>query len=341
MASADELKLEQKTRALRLKEDALARQAHHQTRTEKRLSSHQEEVAQKERANRLKAQELNKREQKLEEDALLLKKESASLATRQSELEAKRKNANFIILPVLLIVCIVGGYFAYDHMQQQQVQYNQIANASKNIGKLAGILNMTQEEVIDKTSALQNKKLELDKTKTMLVDLKSTSDQLQTEITKLKDTQEHSESEKDALSSSADILASQLASLKTQLEDNYLTIDINEAFIDYQENDLKVFEAALSDYQKKLAMKEGSLTEHQARQILLEQLLASSKQQNNKLSKQLDEMNRSLKDIQSQLKQTLQENKALSQQNNQLSNQLEKISTDKQADTGSSATGTL
>lgn len=328
MASPEELNLEQKARALRLKEEALARQAQTQSRTEKRISSHQEEVAQKERANRLKAQELSKREQKVEEDLLLIKRESASLMSRQSELEAKRKNANFILLPLLLLICIVGGYLAYDFVNQQKIQYSQIANASKNIDKLAGILNMTQEEVLDKTSALQNKKIELDKTKTMLVDLKTTSDQLQTEITKLKDTQNSNLDEKHALTSSADMLAAQLSSLKTQLEDNYLTIDINEAFIDYQENDLKVFKAALNDYQKQLAQKDGTLNEQQAKQLVLEELLSSSKDQNNLLSSKLDEVNSSLEEIKNQLRQTLKENKELAKQNAILNSQLKKIKND-------------
>lgn len=322
MASPEELRIEQKTRALKLKEEALNRQAQNQTRTEKRMMAHQEEVAQKERANRLKAQELVKREQKLDDEKRILERESASLLIRQNEMNAKKRGINIIILPVLLVVCIVGGYLTFDYMNQQKAQYNQIALASKNIDKLANILNMTQEQVMDKSSALQNKKVELDKTKTMLVDLKSTSDQLQTEITKLKDNNQATETEKQALSTSADILASQLSELKTQLDDNYLTIDINEAFIDYQEHDIEMFKDSLAEYKKKLELKEGSLNEQQAKQVLLKELLASSKSQNEALTVQLTEMNQSLKDIQRQLKQTARENKELSKQNLELSKQL-------------------
>jgi hypothetical protein len=325
MASPEELRLEQKTRALRLKEDALTRQAQTQLRTETRLISTQEEVAQKERANRLKMQELKAREHKLEEDKRLNNKEVESLALRQAELESKQSTSNFIILPMLLIVCIVGGYLAFDYINQQKLQYNQIALASKNIDKLANILNITQEEVIDKSSALKNKKIELDRTKTMLVDLKTTSDQLQTEITKLKDTQLTTDTEKSTLTSSAEILVSQLSGLKTQLEDNYLTNDINEAFIDYQENDLKGFKKALTDYQEQLAQKEGSLTEQQAKQELLEKLLLTSKKQNDTLSKQLSDMNKSLKDIQSQFQSTSKENKDLAKENMSLLTELNKL----------------
>ena len=325
MASPEEFRIEQKTRALKLKEEALSRQAQNQMRTEKRLITHQEDVAQKERANRLKAQELVKREHKLADEKCLLDKENESLLIRQNEMNAKKKSMGIIVLPLLLIVCVIGGYLAFDYMSQQKIQYNQIALASKNIDKLANILNMTQEQVMDKSSALQNKKVELDKTKSMLVDLKSTSDQLQTEIIKLKDTSQASQTEKEALSSSADILVLQLSELKTQLDDNYLTIDINEALIDYQEHDIETFKTSLAEYKKKLDLKEGSLNEQQAKQDSLNALLASSKAHNKTLSVQLKEMQQSLKDIQSQLKQMAKENRELTQQNLALSNKLNKF----------------
>ena len=282
-------------------------------------------MAQKERANRLKMQELNTREQKLIEDQRLIQKEAASLTTRQAELESKRKSTSFIILPLLLIICIVGGYLAFDYVSQQKRHYTQIAVASKNIDKLAGILNITQDQVIDKSSALLSKKVELDKTKNMLVDLKTTSDQLQTEITKLKDSQLTTVTDKNVLTSSAEMLASQLSGLRTQLEDTYLTNDINEAFIDYQENDLKVFKEALTDYQAQLAQKEGSLSEQQAKQVLLENRLATSNKQNNKLSDELNDINDSLKETQSQLKNIAKENKKLAKENMNLARELNKL----------------
>ena len=327
MASPEELRLEQQTRALKLKEDALSRQAQLQLRTETRLTQNQEEVAQKERANRLKAQELSKREQKLEQDRGLIKKESESLTSRLQDLEAKKKNTSLFLLPVLLIVCVIGGYLAFDYMDQQERQYNQIALASKNIDKLANILNMTQEEMLDKSTALHNKKAELDKTKTMLIGLKTTSDQLQDEITKLKSNQLTPETEQSVLSDSAQTLASQLLDLKTQLDDNYLTLDVNEAFIDYQEHDIETFKEALATYKKQLEQKEGSLSEHKIKQTLLEKHLVSSKEQNNKLSSQLSEMNISLKEIQSQLKETMVENKELIKENSNLGNELAKLKT--------------
>jgi len=299
----EELIIEQRTRALNLREDALLRQTQQQELTEKRLNEHQKEVAEKERSNRLKAQELTQREQKLEEEQRLQEQEALSLAKRQQELAIKQKKTQFYLVPILLTICIAGGYFAFDYMNQQKIQYNQIALAAKNIDKLASILNMTQEQVIDKSKDLQSKKLELDKTKTMLVNLKTTSDQLHSEISKLQENPLSSSSDKQSLNVSAETLSKQLANLRTQLEDNYLTIDINEAFIDYQEHDLQVFKAALAEYQTKLAQKEGSLQAQQAKQGLLENMLAASKAQNAKLSSQLDEMHSSLKAIQGQLKE--------------------------------------
>lgn len=322
MASPEELIIEQRTRSLNLKEDSLLRQAQQQELTEKRLNAHQKEVAEKERSNRLKAQELTQREQKLAEQQRLQEQEALSLAKRQQALAIKQKKNQFYLVPTLLVICIIGGYFAFDYLNQQKIQYKQIALASQNIDKLASILNMTQEQVIDKSNSLQSKKVELDKTKNMLVDLKTASEQLQAEINKLQDGPLTAGSIKQNLNLSAESLVTQLANLRTQLEDNYLTIDINEAFIDHQEHDLKVFKAALSDYQTKLAQKEGSLNAQQAKQASLENLLTSSKAQNDKLLSQLDQMNVKLKIIETQLNETLQDNKALTTENKTLSQQL-------------------
>ncbi len=322
MASPEEIILEQRTRALNLREDSLNRQAEQQSLTEKRLNTHQKEVAEKERSNRLKAQELTLREQKLQEDQQLLEQESLSLANRQVELASRQKKSQLFFLPVLLCVCIAGGYLAYDYVNQQKLHYALISQASKNIDKLANLLNITQDQVIDKSNDLLSKKLELDKTKQMLLELKITSDRLYEEINKFESSPLTASGEKTTLSLSAETLAAQLASLRTQLEDNYLTIDINEAYIDHQENDLNLFKAALADHQKKLAQKEGSIQEQQVKQALLEELLQSSKTQNQQLSKQLDALNNSLKELQRELKETLKENRSLIKENTALQTQI-------------------
>ncbi len=322
MALPEEIILEQRTRALNLREDSLNRQAEQQTLTEKRLNTHQKEVAEKERSNRLKAQELTLREQKLLEDQQLLEQESLSLANRQVELASRQKKSQLFFLPLLLSVCIAGGYLAYDYVSQQKLHYALISQASKNIDKLANLLNITQDQVIDKSNDLLSKKLELDKTKQMLLELKTTSDRLYEEINKFESNPLTASGEKTTLSVSAETLAAQLASLRTQLEDNYLTIDINEAYIDHQENDLNIFKTALAAHQKKLAQKEGSIQEQQVKQALLEELLQSSKTQNQQLSKQLDALNNSLKELQRELKETLKENRSLIKENAALQTQI-------------------
>ena len=218
MASPEELQLEQKARSLKLKEDALKRQANQQQRTDSRLKAHQDSVAKKERANQFKTQDLIKRERKLQEDSTLLQRERETFSASQ-EAAASRRSSSITLLPVLLVACIFGGYFAYQQLEKRSFHYNQIASASKNIDKLANILSLTQDEVLTQSTALEIKKGELDKTKDMLFDLKQSSDQLRREIQRLKGDQATSASEKASLVESADILAQQLGELKVQLED--------------------------------------------------------------------------------------------------------------------------
>ena len=295
MASPEELQLEQKARSLKLKEDALKRQANQQQRTDSRLKAHQDSVAKKERANQFKTQDLIKRERKLQEDSTLLQRERETFSASQ-EAAASRRSSSITLLPVLLVACIVGGYFAYQQLEKRSFHYNQIASASKNIDKLANILSLTQDEVLTQSTALEIKKGELDKTKDMLFDLKQSSDQLRREIQLLKGDQATSASEKASLVESADILAQQLGELKVQLEDKYLTIDIIEALVDYQEDRLKNVKGELATKQELLAKHQDSLSEQQSQQMYLEQAL-------NEKDTQLKEKNRSLQTAQEELDQ--------------------------------------
>jgi len=295
MASPEELQLEQKSRALQLKEDALNRQATQQQKTEERIKAHQDSVAKKERANQLKTQDLIKRERKLKEDNTLLQHEREAFNTAQQAAESRRQPA-MIILPIMLIACIIGGYFAYEQLAKKQLHYNQIASASKNIDKLANILSLTQDEVLTQTTTLASKKTELDKTKGMLLELKQSTDQLRREIQLLKGDQETSASEKASLVESADNLAQQLSELKNQLEDKYLTIDIIEALVDYQEDHLENVKGELATKQELLAKHEDSLSEQQTQRMKLEQAL-------NEKDSQLKEKSQSLQTAQEELDQ--------------------------------------
>jgi len=274
MASPEELKLEQKSRALQLKEEALTRQAQQQGNTEERIKQHQDSVAKKERANQLKSQDLIQRERKFSEENLQLNKERQSLLQTRREVEETKKKSSVYIIPALLLTCVIAGYFAYDQMNKKQQHFNQISNASKNIDKLADILSRTQNQVMTKSSALKDKKTELEKTKGMLTELNNTSEQLRSEIANLKTNQQTSEAERTTLAESATTLSKQLETLKVQLDDNYLTIDINEAFIEYQDNDIAAFQSVLNEQKKILQLKDENLNEHIVQKQKLEKVIA-------------------------------------------------------------------
>jgi len=275
MASPEELQLlEQKSRSLQLKEDALSRTAEQQSKTEQRIKAQQESVAEKERANQLKAQDLIQRERKYNEENLQLNKERQALLQTKKEIHESKQKPTLYLIPFLLVACVVAGYFTFEHLNKKQAHFDQITYASKNIDKLANLLSQSQNQVMDKSSALQNKKTELNKTKNMLSDLKTTTDQLQSEISSLKSDKKTTDSEHSNLTTSAEILTSQLEALKAQLEDEYLTIDLYEAFIDYQEKDLEVFKVVMSKQQEILDQKDANLNEHLSQNQALEKVLA-------------------------------------------------------------------
>jgi len=215
-----------------------SKEAEHEA-LQNRLKAHQQQVADKERANRIKAQDLIQREQKLADEKHVIEQERRMLLESQESMRRSRQRRSTFMLPILLIAAIAAGVLAYQNIEQQKKYFNQVANASKNIDALAQILSVTQDEVVIATSQLSNKKIELERTKTMLDDLKSTTEQLQYEIRQLKGDSSTSAEEKQALTLSADNLSEQFTVLKAQLEENYLTNDINEVYIEYQENDLK------------------------------------------------------------------------------------------------------
>ena len=322
MASPDEFKLEQKSRSLHLKEEALTRQAQHQQKTEDRLQILQNEVSKTERANQLKNQDLIKRERKYADEHLQLQKERQALLETQQEETASRQKPLLYIIPLILITCIIAGYSAYDQINKKQRQFDQITVASKNIDKLANLLSMTQDQVIDKSSALSNKKNELDKTKTMLQALKGTTDQLHTEITQLKSNQSTSESEKTALATSAQTLTQQLSKLNEQLEDTYLTIDLNEVFIDYQENDLKVFKDVLATHKALLEEKDESLNKQQIQQQTLKQSVEEKAETLSTKTEQLEKLKTEFATVEDKLKLARVENLKILKQNRQLEDKL-------------------
>ncbi|MDX1453303.1 MAG: hypothetical protein R3183_12160 [Oleiphilaceae bacterium] len=288
MSSKEQQELERRERALKTKEEALERRIQQQESTEQRFQSHQQQVADKERANQKKNQELLQRERKLNEDLRHLTQQQQLVVQQQQQLEERQKRRSLLVLPTLLLVCVIAGYTAYVHFNQQQSALKQATAASQNIDKLASVLNMTQEEVLRASNKLANKRSELEKTKSMLSELRNTSDRLQQEITLLRGDQATTLAEKDALNQSAEILSEQLSKLKAQLEDEYLTIDINEAFIEYQEKDLAQQQNQVTHYQKLLQTKDARIAELQQQLESQQLLLGELNQRNALLQKQLE-----------------------------------------------------
>lgn len=273
MASTEQAELEQKLQALKQQEATLLHQEQQQRLTEQRIVTHQKSVAETERANQLKAQDLIKREQSVEQERRAFAQERQRFFETQRLLTSQRQKRTRLVMPFLLLTCIIAGYVAFKQLGEQSKHYEQITQASENIDKLARILSFTQEEMLNNSSALIDKKTQLDKTKNMLSELSKTSEKLQLEIKQLKSNRVTSEVEKTALSVSVKMLSTQLANLNTQLEDNYLTNDINEAYIDYQERDLNNFKDQLTAQINAIQKTELSMLEQQNQVRALKQEL--------------------------------------------------------------------
>jgi hypothetical protein len=259
MASPEELQLEQKSRTLKLKEEALNKQAEQQVKTEARIKEHQKSVAEKERANQLKSQSLIDRESKYQEESFLLNQERQSLLDAQQAAQRVRQKPFVLLMPFLLFACIVAGYFSYEQLNTKEHYFGQVTVAAENIDKLAGLLSSSQHDVLAASNALKKKQQELVKTRAMLADLRTTTDQLQLEVKQLKSSQGPTGSEQLSLASSVVTLSDQLAVLKAQLEEYYLTNDVNEAFIEYQEKDLSSVKAQQQNLQVAIVNKEKML----------------------------------------------------------------------------------
>lgn len=239
-----------------------------------RFEQHQRHVADKERANRIKAQDLIQRERKLEDEQRLIAQERKILEQTREALIGSRRRRSAFILPLLLAAAVGAGLFAFENIEQQKRYYQQVTEATKNIDTLAKILSITQDEVVLTTSKLSNKQFELERTKDMLSELRDTTDRLQTEISQLRQSDSTSVQEKDALTLSADTLSTQLYVLRTQLEDKYLTNDINEVYIQYQENDLRKAQQALEEKENRLSEQSKLLAEKEQELLELQQALA-------------------------------------------------------------------
>jgi len=307
MASPEELQLEQKSRTLKLKEEALNKQAEQQVRTEARIKEHQKSVAEKERANQLKSQSLIDRESKYKEESFLLNQERQSLLDAQQTIERTRQKPFVLIMPFLLFACIVAGYFSYEQLNTKEQYFEQVTAAAENIDKLAVLLSSSQDDALTASNELQNKQKELVKTRAMLLDLRATTDQLQLEVTQLKGLEDQSAFGETTFASSVITLSDQLAILRAQLEENYLTNDVNEAYIEYQEKDLNTVKAQQKDLEASIENKEQLLLEKDTKTAQLSTNLESVQNKFQALearNKELESHNAQLALENEQLKQT-------------------------------------
>lgn len=233
--------------------------------TQRRLAEHQQQVADQERANSIKARELMQREQKLKDEQALLEQERNMIQGAQEAIRSSRRQRSVLILPLLLITAVGAGLFAYENLEQQKRYFDQVTQASKSIDRLSQVLSLTQDEVVLTSGKLSNKQMELERTKEMLAELRATTDQLQIEIAQLKGHNEDAIEGKLALTESAGNLSVQLTILREQLEDKYLTNDINEVYIEYQENDLRKAQQALLEKERELAAQRQLIEKQQQR----------------------------------------------------------------------------
>jgi len=233
--------------------------------TQRRLAEHQQQVADQERANSIKARELMQREQKLKDEQALLEQERNMIQGAQEAIRSSRRQRSVLILPLLLITAVGAGLFAYENLEQQKRYFDQVTRASKSIDRLSQVLSLTQDEVVLTSGKLSNKQMELERTKEMLAELRATTDQLQIEIAQLKGHNEDAIEGKLALTESAGNLSVQLTILREQLEDKYLTNDINEVYIEYQENDLRKAQQALLEKERELAAQRQLIEKQQQR----------------------------------------------------------------------------
>jgi DNA repair exonuclease SbcCD ATPase subunit len=160
--------VKQQLEALEQREEKLSLKTAAQEATQNRIETHQQQVAETERANQLKAQDLIQRELRLSENERLLNRERKLLRETMTLRKTTRQKRSALVLPVLLVVCVIGGYLAFDNLNKQQQYFRQVQTASENIDKLAKVLNLTQERMLQAKSALTKKEVELNNTRKTL-----------------------------------------------------------------------------------------------------------------------------------------------------------------------------
>ena len=124
--------LDKQQLALAEQEQALTQREQQQANTQERLSGHQHQVADQERANRLKTKELMLREQKLDDEKQVLQQAQRAVDNAKQQALSAGQQRSALVVPLLLIVCIAAGFFAFSHIEQQEKYFKQVKNLRRN-----------------------------------------------------------------------------------------------------------------------------------------------------------------------------------------------------------------
>ncbi len=151
--------------------NSLAQEKEQLSKLRSRISEHQQIVADKERANQLKAQDLIQREQRLAENEALLKREQGLFREQhqtRTQIQSKRGS---LVAPILLIACVAAGYFAFENINDQRQYFKQVKAASANVDRLSRVLGITQQKMVKASSELDKKRIELEHAKQLVMSM--------------------------------------------------------------------------------------------------------------------------------------------------------------------------
>jgi len=137
-------------------------------RAQLRITTLQQEVAERERAIQNKTKELIKREYSIDERESLLAKREQILHAQQQRQRYARRNKASLAAPIFLITCVIAGYFAYEQINQQREYFEQVKAAQVHVDKLTRVLNLTQARMVDSKQEVQLRNAELASTHTKL-----------------------------------------------------------------------------------------------------------------------------------------------------------------------------
>jgi hypothetical protein len=163
------------------KQDELAQERARLSILQDRISAHQDALAEKERANQLKAQDLIHREHRLAENETILKREQSLFREQHKTRKQLQSKRSSLVAPILLIACVAAGYFAFENLDQQRTYFKQVKAASANVDKLARVLGITQQKMVKASSELEQKKLELEQAKELVMNLLGNSQSIEIE----------------------------------------------------------------------------------------------------------------------------------------------------------------